>query len=33
MAKEDAIKARLKAEKEYFGAFAPQKHLYNKYNI
>lgn len=29
--KEDAIIARLKAEKEYFGEFAPQKHLYEKY--
>lgn len=31
--KEDAIKARLKAEKKYYGEFAPQKHLYQKYNI
>lgn len=31
--KEDAIKARLNAEKEYFGEFAPQKHLFEKYNI
>ena len=31
--KEDAIIARLKAEKLYFGEFAPQKHLYDKYNI
>lgn len=30
---EDAIKARLKAEKEYFGEFAGQKHLYSKYEI
>lgn len=29
----DAIKARLIAEKEYFGDFAPQKHLYQQYNI
>lgn len=29
--KEDAIIARLRAEKQYFGDFAPQKHLYNKY--
>lgn len=29
--KEDAIIARLKAEKQYFREFAPQKHLYNKY--
>ena len=31
--KEDAIKVRLKAEKEYFGEFAPQKHLYEQYDI
>jgi len=31
--KTDAIKARLKAEKEYFGEFAPQKHLYKEYQI
>ena len=31
--KDDAIKARLIAEKKYFGDFAPQKHLYEKYNI
>lgn len=31
--KEDAIKARLKAEKEYFGEFAPQQHLYEEYGI
>lgn len=31
--KEDAIKTRLKAEVEYFGDFAPQKHLLEKYNI
>lgn len=31
--KEDAIKARLNAEVKYFGEFAPQKHLYNKYGI
>lgn len=31
--KEDAIKARLKAEVEYFGDFAPQKHLFEKYGI
>lgn len=29
----DAIKTRLKAEKEYFGEFAPQKRLYEKYGI
>ena len=33
ISKEDAIKARLKGEKEYFGEFAPQKHLFNQYNI
>lgn len=31
--KEDAIRARLKAEKEYFGEFAPQRHLFADYNI
>ena len=31
--KEDAIKARLQAEKEHFGEFAPQKHLYKEYEI
>lgn len=31
--KEQAIIARLKAEKKYFGEFAPQKHLFDKYNI
>lgn len=31
--KEDAIYARLKAEKEYFGEFAPQKHLFEQYGI
>lgn len=31
--KEDAIKARLKAEKEYFGEFAPQKELFEQYGI
>jgi len=30
---EDAVKIRLKAEKEYFGEFAPQQHLYEKYGI
>lgn len=31
--KEEAIKTRLKAEKEYFGEFAPQKYLFEQYNI
>lgn len=31
--KEDAIKARLQAEAKYFGEFAPQLHLFKKYNI
>jgi len=31
--KDDAIKARLEAEQKYFGEFAPQKHLYDKYGI
>jgi len=31
--KEDAIRARLKAEKEYFGEFAPQRHLFKQYKI
>ena len=31
--KEDAIKARLLAEKKHFGEFAPQQHLYEKYGI
>lgn len=30
---EDAVIARLKAEKEYFGEFAPQRHLFEIYNI
>lgn len=29
----DAICARLHAEKEYYKEFAPQKHLFKKYNI
>lgn len=29
----DAIIARLKAEKEYFGEFAPQRHLFKEYGI
>lgn len=31
--KTDAIKSRLIAEKDMFGEFAPQKHLYGKYGI
>ena len=31
--KEDAIVARLKAEKKYYGEFAPQQHLYEQYGI
>lgn len=31
--KEEAIKARLLAEVEYFGEFAPQKYLFAKFNI
>lgn len=31
--KEDAIKARLLAEKQYYGEFAPQKHLFEEYEI
>lgn len=31
--KEDAIKARLRAEKKYYGEFAPQKKLFEKYNL
>lgn len=31
--KEDAIRARLNAEKEYFGEFAPQKNLFEQYGI
>ena len=31
--KDDAIKARLRAEKEYYGEFAPQKRLFDKYLI
>lgn len=29
----DAVIARLKAEKKYFGKFAPQKHLFEQYGI
>jgi hypothetical protein len=31
--KEDAIKARLQAEAKYCGEFAPQRHLFEQYNI
>lgn len=31
--KNNAIKARLKAEKQYFGEFAPQRHLFKEYGI
>ena len=31
--KDDCIIARLLAEKKYFGEFAPQQHLFDKYNI
>lgn len=31
--KEDAIIARLNGEKKYYGEFAPQRHLFNKYGI
>ena len=31
--KNDAIKTRLRAEIKYFGEFAPQKHLFEQYNI
>lgn len=31
--KEDAIIARLKAEKKYYGEFAPQRHLFEEYGI
>lgn len=30
---DDAIKARLRAEKKYFGEFAPQRDLFEKYGI
>lgn len=33
ISKEDAIRARLLAEKQYFGEYAPQKHLYQQYKI
>ena len=31
--KEEAIKARLEAEAKYFGEFAPQRDLFEKYDI
>lgn len=31
--KEDAIITRLKAEKKYYGEFAPQRHLFEQYGI
>lgn len=31
--KEDAIRARLIAEKQYYGEFAPQQHLFEEYEI
>ena len=31
--KEEAIKARLEAERKYFGKFAPQIHLFEEYGI
>lgn len=31
--KNDAIKARLRAELDYYGAFAPQRHLFEQYKI
>ena len=31
--KKDAIRARLKSEIEYFGEFAPQRHLFKEYCI
>lgn len=31
--KDDAIKARLLAENQYYGKYAPQKHLFNQYGI
>ena len=31
--KEDAIRARLKMEMQYFGEFAPQRHLFKEYGI
>lgn len=31
--KEDAVKIRLQAEKEYFGEFSPQRHLFEEYGV
>ena len=31
--KDDAIKSRLTAEQKYFGRFAPQRDLFEKYSI
>lgn len=31
--KDDAIRVRLKAEREYYGEFAPQQHLFTQYEI
>lgn len=31
--KEEAIKKRLQGELQYFGEYAPQKHLFEEYNI
>ena len=31
--KEDAVRARLRAEKEHYGEFAPQRHLFKEYGI
>lgn len=33
VSKQDAIIARLRAEIKYFGKFAPQKHLFEKYKL
>ena len=33
ISKDDAIRARLKAEQRYFGEFAPQRHLFEQYCI
>jgi hypothetical protein len=31
--KEDAIKTRLQAEFQYYGDFAPQRHLFEQYGV